>query len=191
MTVSCKSISKPSEKITWEWFCFAAWPTKDTSRSGQCYPSTGQVSLNSLRLLEPWGCSVLQINPWKERRKVSVSLISHQRKVSASHIPLGLRSGAGCTILAGYPLLTDKTLKGKSSFLAKDTGRRAKDDPLWNYMTAKIILWGLMSSSPSRSHPCLLSGSLTWDSGWLWPAWGSCNHFHGGRQAAGLKRYGL
>jgi len=38
---------------------------------------------------------------------------------------LGHRSGAGCTFLVGYPLLTDETLKGKLSFLEKDTERRA------------------------------------------------------------------
>lgn len=66
-----------------------------------------------------------------KERKIWVSLwyhrvISQQRKVSASQFPLGLRSGAGCTLLAGYPLLTDETLKGKLYFLAKETGRRAR-----------------------------------------------------------------
>lgn len=195
MLVSCKSISKPSEKITWEWFCFAAWPTQRHFQIWAVLPFDRSSLTEQLKTAWALGLLCFAKESLK-REKEGLSLgyhrvISHQRKVSASHTLLGLRSGAGCTVLAGYPLLTDETLKGKLSFLAKDTGRRAKDDPLWNYMTAQIILWGLMSSSPSQSHPRSLSGSLTQASGRLWPGWGSCNHFHGGLQAAGLKGYGL
>lgn len=127
----------------------------------------------------------------KERRKVSVSLwyhsvISHQRKVS------GARSGTGCMLLSGHPLLTDKTLKGKFSW-QKTQGREQeenlKDESLCSYTTAKIILWGWISSKPSQSHP--LSGSLTQAGGWQGTGWGTCSRFHGGLQAAGLEGYRL
>ena len=80
-------------------------------------------------------------------------MISHQRKVSASQIPLGLDLELDVHFWLGIPFSQMRLWRVNYLFWQKTQGGEQeedlKDDSHWNYMTAKIIFWGLTSSRPS------------------------------------------
>lgn len=90
-------------------------------------------------------------------------------------------------LLSGQPLLTGETLKGKLSFLAKDTGRGAgREFKGWILLQFHDCQNNPLGMNELKAKPESCSFRRSKPSWWVTEHW-SCSHFHGALQAAGLE----